>query len=188
VPPLLLEQAGLVAPAAHRKLSGNTNSSVPGVSTVGAMASALSSSQPAPAKSATGASSSGGPPKFSDQWLPSEVALNIRLGDLFLEFGAFFKMYSQYAIGHHQATELLTTLTSDHKYAKFQSWLAEQQSDSTCRGHSIHSLLIQPIQRIPRYQLLMKELLKYTPEGHPDYGVATFASSFLVSYSNGMCL
>jgi len=26
-----------------------------------------------------------------------------------------------------------------------------------------------PIQRIPRYRLLLQELLKYTPETHPDY-------------------
>lgn len=26
-----------------------------------------------------------------------------------------------------------------------------------------------PVQRIPRYQLLLKELQKRTPEDHPDY-------------------
>eukprot|EP00457_Paulinella_chromatophora_P001334 gb/GEZN01001336.1/.p1 GENE.gb/GEZN01001336.1/~~gb/GEZN01001336.1/.p1 ORF type:complete len:924 (-),score=218.59 gb/GEZN01001336.1/:286-3057(-) len=31
------------------------------------------------------------------------------------------------------------------------------------------SLLIGPIQRIPRYQLLLQELLKRTPDTHPDY-------------------
>ena len=31
------------------------------------------------------------------------------------------------------------------------------------------SLLIQPIQRIPRYRLLFEELLKRTPNEHPDY-------------------
>jgi hypothetical protein len=34
---------------------------------------------------------------------------------------------------------------------------------------SLTSLIIQPIQRIPRYQLILHELLKYTPEFHFDY-------------------
>jgi len=33
----------------------------------------------------------------------------------------------------------------------------------------LSSILIQPVQRLPRYQLLIKELLKYTEEGHVDY-------------------
>ena len=36
-------------------------------------------------------------------------------------------------------------------------------------GFDLYSLLIQPIQRIPRYRLLFEELLKNTPEFHPDY-------------------
>jgi hypothetical protein len=49
------------------------------------------------------------------------------------------------------------------------------------------SLLIQPVQRIPRYQLLLAELIKRTPEDHIDYqdltkalgkvvGIATFVN------------
>jgi hypothetical protein len=34
---------------------------------------------------------------------------------------------------------------------------------------SINSYLFKPIQRICKYPLLFKELLKYTPEGHKDY-------------------
>lgn len=30
-------------------------------------------------------------------------------------------------------------------------------------------MLIQPVQRVPRYRLLLAELLKCTPETHPDY-------------------
>ena len=32
-----------------------------------------------------------------------------------------------------------------------------------------NSLLIKPIQRLPKYVLLFKDLLKHTPEDHPDY-------------------
>jgi len=30
------------------------------------------------------------------------------------------------------------------------------------------NLLITPVQRIPRYEMLLKQLIKYTPKEHPD--------------------
>ena len=33
----------------------------------------------------------------------------------------------------------------------------------------IYALLITPIQRVPRYVLLLKELIKHTPATHPDH-------------------
>ncbi|XP_054715592.1 rho guanine nucleotide exchange factor 17-like [Uloborus diversus] len=45
--------------------------------------------------------------------------------------------------------------------------------EHTSREHkgklSLDALLIMPVQRIPRYELLIKELLKHTPLDHPDY-------------------
>jgi len=32
----------------------------------------------------------------------------------------------------------------------------------------LNALLITPVQRIPRYKMLLEELIKSTPEGHPD--------------------
>ncbi|XP_043192110.1 rho guanine nucleotide exchange factor 17-like [Amphibalanus amphitrite] len=36
------------------------------------------------------------------------------------------------------------------------------------RRLSLTQLLIAPVQRIPRYELLLKQLVSHTPEGHPD--------------------
>eukprot|EP00808_Paulinella_micropora_P031661 g35776.t1 len=41
------------------------------------------------------------------------------------------------------------------------------------RMQELPSLFIGPIQRIPRYQLLLQELLKRTPEDHPDHKMLT---------------
>ncbi|KFM63639.1 Rho guanine nucleotide exchange factor 17, partial [Stegodyphus mimosarum] len=45
--------------------------------------------------------------------------------------------------------------------------------EHTSREHkgklTLDALLIMPVQRIPRYELLIKELLKHTPMDHPDY-------------------
>ncbi len=37
-----------------------------------------------------------------------------------------------------------------------------------CKGRDLLSFLIMPIQRIPRYRMLLDALIKYTPVDHPD--------------------
>ena len=36
-------------------------------------------------------------------------------------------------------------------------------------NHDLKSMLIMPIQRIPRYKMLLDDLKKHTPQNHPDY-------------------
>jgi len=43
------------------------------------------------------------------------------------------------------------------------------EEDSALKMQTIESILIMPIQRVPRYQLLLKELQKSTPEHDPWY-------------------
>src|SRR5690242_13778022 len=38
-----------------------------------------------------------------------------------------------------------------------------------CKGLTLQAYLIMPVQRIPRYKLLLEDLLKKTEETHPDY-------------------
>ena len=49
---------------------------------------------------------------------------------------------------------------------KFQKYCKEKMS--ICNGLDLSSLLIQPIQRIPRYELLIREVLSNTHNSHPD--------------------
>lgn len=37
------------------------------------------------------------------------------------------------------------------------------------RKLDLSSLIVKPIQRLPKYILLLKDFFKHTPEGHPDY-------------------
>jgi len=46
-------------------------------------------------------------------------------------------------------------------------WEVVSSSSPRLKGQSIASLLIMPIQRVPRYMLLLKELSKGTPADHP---------------------
>ena len=38
-----------------------------------------------------------------------------------------------------------------------------------CGGLDLGAFLLTPVQRVPRYILLLKQLLKYTDPTHPDY-------------------
>ena len=85
------------------------------------------------------------------------------MGGLFVDFAPFFKMYTMYINNHQDANNLLTTLTNA-KDPLFKEWLDQTQSG----GPTLFSLLIEPVQRVPRYKLLLEVLLKNTEEEHPD--------------------
>lgn len=44
-----------------------------------------------------------------------------------------------------------------------------------CRSLDLGSFLLKPVQRICKYPLLLKALLKVTPESHADFGPLTRA-------------
>ncbi|XP_049745858.1 rho guanine nucleotide exchange factor 17 isoform X1 [Elephas maximus indicus] len=45
----------------------------------------------------------------------------------------------------------------------------EQNMRENKEKQALSDLMIKPVQRIPRYELLVKDLLKHTPKDHPDY-------------------
>ena len=48
----------------------------------------------------------------------------------------------------------------------------EESSESPeAKGLFLISYLIMPVQRVPRYIMLLEDLLKHTPEDHSDHGM-----------------
>lgn len=81
---------------------------------------------------------------------------------------AYFKMYTQYMSGYELA---LGTMDRLRKNKSFQAFLVSQQESGDGKGSScldIMSYLITPVQRIPRYELLLREILKHTPDRARD--------------------
>uniref|UniRef100_A0A670Z8F7 Rho guanine nucleotide exchange factor 17 n=1 Tax=Pseudonaja textilis TaxID=8673 RepID=A0A670Z8F7_PSETE len=50
----------------------------------------------------------------------------------------------------------------------FMKFLAQSMRENK-EKQALSDLMIKPVQRIPRYELLVKDLLKHTSEEHPDY-------------------
>lgn len=52
----------------------------------------------------------------------------------------------------------------------FTEFRVAQESSAHCGNHTLSSFLVQPVQRIPRYTLLIRDLLRHTDPDHEDYG------------------
>ncbi|XP_029011742.1 phosphatidylinositol 3,4,5-trisphosphate-dependent Rac exchanger 1 protein isoform X2 [Betta splendens] len=90
------------------------------------------------------------------------------LGHVFLQFKESFSVYGEYCSNHEKALRLLMEL---NKIPNIRTFLlhcmllgGKKSTDVPLEGY-----LLSPIQRICKYPLLLKELLKRTPKKHADY-------------------
>lgn len=94
-----------------------------------------------------------------------EAEIEPKLGEVFLKHCEYLKIYAEYCNNYNKALEVLRVLTSNKKFLQ----LVDNCKENSASPLSLTDFLIMPIQRIPRYVMLLQELVKYTDEGHPDY-------------------
>ena len=93
------------------------------------------------------------------------------VGAVFKRFAPFLKMYRTYLNNNSDAMAAVQKrLDSERKGTVFSrtvmSFIAREKATMTLgkfcssRGEPLESLLIQPVQRLPRYKMLLEELLK----------------------------
>eukprot|EP01080_Neovahlkampfia_damariscottae_P006929 gene6929-11092_t len=87
-------------------------------------------------------------------------------GNLFLETTPDFLLYIHYCNKYNEAMNRINDLKKSSK--EFSSFLDEQRK-YVPSGHPLQSLFIQPIQRLPRYSLLLAEVIKKTDVNHLEY-------------------
>jgi hypothetical protein len=97
----------------------------------------------------------------------SKWSVSQRLGDIFLLISNFLKIYTQYCSNYNEAMRILSECKKQSKFKKFLDELKKKCHDIEHRG--IEDYLIRPVQRIPRYYLLLQDLVKHTSKDHPDY-------------------
>ena len=96
------------------------------------------------------------------------------IGDVFLKFERALHQYKRYCGSYEQSLRLLISMVDNNP--KFKKAL--QFFDDHCvafNGLRLRDYLITPVQRIPRYSLLLRDLLSSTPETHPDHPLLTEA-------------
>lgn len=90
----------------------------------------------------------------------------IYLGDVFLSHLHFFQLYEEYINKYDQAAQLLKIKRKkDFIFDEF----CNHNQKKTIGSLNLSSLLIMPVQRLPRYKLLLEQLIKNTNKEHLDY-------------------
>lgn len=92
------------------------------------------------------------------------------LGNVLLQHAPFLRMYADYVRNFDQAMELVRTWTV--RSAAFRSIIQDIQSQEVSGSLTLQHHMLEPVQRLPRYEMLLRDYLKKLPEGNPDYEYA----------------
>ncbi|XP_035584581.1 FYVE, RhoGEF and PH domain-containing protein 2 isoform X2 [Zalophus californianus] len=102
-----------------------------------------------------------------------------RIGDVIQKLAPFLKMYSEYVKNFERAVELLATWTE--KSTPFQEVITRIQSSEASGSLTLQHHMLEPVQRIPRYELLLKEYVQKLPAQAPDRADAQKALDMIFS-------
>ncbi|KAJ2079534.1 hypothetical protein H4R24_003703 [Coemansia sp. RSA 988] len=113
----------------------------------------------------------------NDHFLPAIThALSqplMAIGNVFLQHSAHFRLYSTYTNSHDTSVRTLAAVASRRPVSSF---LHNARHDVTQIGQvTLDGHLLTPVQRLPRYRLLLTGILTNTPHTHPDYQPLTAA-------------
>lgn len=103
------------------------------------------------------------------------------LGSTLLDYIPRFSLYGEYCANFGKSQLLLAKLQTEN--SRFIQFL-ESIKESGLMEKTLNSYLISPIQRVPRYQMLINELLKVTPSGHPDQVLLQKALASVIAMAN----
>eukprot|EP01137_Pigoraptor_chileana_P009051 Opistho-2@56727 len=95
------------------------------------------------------------------------------VGDVFLTLAEFFKVYTLYCGNYDSALILYDKESKRNK--SFKQFIDAATLREECRGLNLLSYLIKPVQRICKYPLLIREILRHTTPDKPDHQALTKA-------------
>uniref|UniRef100_W5N9Q6 FYVE, RhoGEF and PH domain containing 3 n=1 Tax=Lepisosteus oculatus TaxID=7918 RepID=W5N9Q6_LEPOC len=91
---------------------------------------------------------------------------NPRIGDILQKLAPFLKMYGEYVKNFDRAMDLVNTWTQ--RSSQFKGVIQHIQKQEVCGNLTLQHHMLEPVQRIPRYELLLKDYLKKLPEDALD--------------------
>uniref|UniRef100_A0A8C6XXU6 FYVE, RhoGEF and PH domain containing 1 n=1 Tax=Naja naja TaxID=35670 RepID=A0A8C6XXU6_NAJNA len=89
-----------------------------------------------------------------------------RIGDILQKLAPFLKMYGEYVKNFDRAMELVNTWME--RSTQFKGIIHEIQREEICGNLTLQHHMLEPVQRIPRYELLLKDYLLKLPQDSPD--------------------
>ncbi|KAJ2398659.1 hypothetical protein GGF41_008290, partial [Coemansia sp. RSA 2531] len=101
-----------------------------------------------------------------EAWSRGEMDPKETIGSLCRDHFVDFHVYKRYINGYQHA--LVMSRELEAKNPLYAAFLQRAREREECRKLGISDLLIMPVQRIPRYTLLLSDLIKLIPEDDPD--------------------
>ncbi|XP_060228905.1 FYVE, RhoGEF and PH domain-containing protein 3 isoform X1 [Meriones unguiculatus] len=98
--------------------------------------------------------------------ITEEWDTNPRLGDILQKLAPFLKMYGEYVKNFDRAMGLVSTWTQ--RSPQFKDVIHSIQKQEVCGNLTLQHHMLEPVQRVPRYELLLKDYLKRLPRDAPD--------------------
>ncbi|XP_036134366.1 FYVE, RhoGEF and PH domain-containing protein 3 isoform X3 [Molossus molossus] len=98
--------------------------------------------------------------------ITEEWDMNPRFGDILQKLAPFLKMYGEYVKNFDRAMELVSTWTQ--RSPLFRDVVHSVQKQEVCGNLTLQHHMLEPVQRVPRYELLLKDYLKRLPADAPD--------------------
>lgn len=89
-----------------------------------------------------------------------------KIGRVLKKFAPFLKLYTDYVKNFENATNLISSYVT--KSPRFATFLDELQRRPVCGNLTLQHHLLEPIQRVPRYEMLLRDYLKHLPEDSED--------------------
>lgn len=96
--------------------------------------------------------------RFYDELVKAKAkdTLTQDIPTILLQFSPYFKMYQSYVNGFEKAATKLTEIM-----AKKPGFAFFINLNNACEGMALDSFLIMPVQRLPRYKMLLEVMMKY---------------------------
>uniref|UniRef100_A0A8C5PGD9 FYVE, RhoGEF and PH domain-containing protein 4 n=1 Tax=Leptobrachium leishanense TaxID=445787 RepID=A0A8C5PGD9_9ANUR len=95
-----------------------------------------------------------------------EWSVNPRIGDILQTHSPFLKMYAEYIKNFDNAMDTLKTWTE--RSPQFKNVIDEIQKEGKCNNLTLQHHMLGPVQRIPRYEMLLKDYLRKLPQDSLD--------------------
>uniref|UniRef100_A0A4W3JLZ4 FYVE, RhoGEF and PH domain containing 4b n=1 Tax=Callorhinchus milii TaxID=7868 RepID=A0A4W3JLZ4_CALMI len=89
-----------------------------------------------------------------------------QIGDILQKLAPFLKMYGEYVRNFEKAMELVKTWMD--RSLQFKAIVEDIQKQEACGNLTLQHHMLEPIQRVPRYELLLKDYLKKLPQDSSD--------------------
>eukprot|EP00999_Lentomonas_sp_LEN2_P001141 NODE_214_length_1891_cov_80.638889_g190_i0.p1 GENE.NODE_214_length_1891_cov_80.638889_g190_i0~~NODE_214_length_1891_cov_80.638889_g190_i0.p1 ORF type:complete len:519 (-),score=91.47 NODE_214_length_1891_cov_80.638889_g190_i0:186-1742(-) len=105
-----------------------------------------------------------------DKWSPNQC-----IGDVFNNHIPALKSYVTYVNNFDDVDALLKSLVKKNK--NLEKFFQDVRKNPKHSQANLTAYLVMPIQRIPRYVMLLKDLLKHTSPSHKDYKNLTEAAA-----------